>query len=146
MLTIYNFTPFTALIGGMLIGLASSILILGIGKIAGISGIGASAFFPNNTKQKLSWQFVFMMGLFVSTWVYELTAGFFSVAISDNYFLIVMAGLLVGFGTRLGAGCTSGHGVCGLSRLSPRSLVAVLSFMSVGFATVYVAKHLLTIA
>lgn len=146
MLTIYNFTPFTALIGGMLIGLASSMLILGIGKIAGISGIGANAFIININQRKLSWQFVFMMGLFVSVWIYELIAGFFSVAISDNYFLIVMAGLLVGFGTRLGAGCTSGHGVCGLSRLSFRSLVAVFCFMLSGFATVFVTKHILGIA
>lgn len=146
MLEINNFTPLPALIGGMLIGLASSMLILGIGKIAGISGIGASAFITNVTQRKLSWQIVFMLGLFTSAWVYDLIIGFPSVAMTDNYLLIIVAGFLVGFGTRLGSGCTSGHGVCGLSRLSPRSLVAVISFMSAGFATVLIVKHIFGIA
>lgn len=145
MIEIHNFTPLPAWLGGMLIGLASSILILGIGRIAGISGISANAFITDMTERKLSWQMVFMLGLFSSAWVYELIVGFPAVVMTDNYLLIIVAGLLVGFGTRFGSGCTSGHGVCGLSRLSPRSMVAVVIFMTAGFVTVYIAKHLLGI-
>lgn len=145
MIEIHNFTPLPAWLGGMLIGLASSILILGIGRIAGISGIAANAFIIDMKQRKLSWQMIFMLGLFSSAWIYELMLGFPAVVMTDNYLLIIVAGLLVGFGTRFGSGCTSGHGVCGLSRLSPRSMVAVVIFMTAGFVTVYIAKHLLGI-
>lgn len=146
MIEIHNFTPYSALLGGVLIGLASAILILGIGRVAGISGISANAFMSNVSKQQLSWQRIFMLGLFSSAWIYGVFWGGPDVQLSDNYLLLIVAGLLVGFGTRLGSGCTSGHGVCGLSRLSPRSLVATLTFMTAGFVTVYLVKHLLAIA
>ncbi len=133
------FTPYSALIGGALIGLASVLLILGIGRVAGISGIVGGLFSGYRTEQ---WRWYFLVGLLASPWLYQLFAVFPAVQITSDVPVLVVAGLLVGVGTRYATGCTSGHGVCGLSQLSVRSLVATLSFMMVGFITVYVMKHL----
>lgn len=138
-----HFTPWTSLAGGVLLGLASALFILVNGRILGISGIlggliGAKA-------GDASWRLAFLLGLLVAPATLGLLAppGLISPPrIEASYVVVVVAGLLVGYGTRLGSGCTSGHGVCGLSRLSPRSLVATLSFMGAGFATVYVLRHL----
>ena len=133
------FTPYSALIGGALIGLASVLLILGIGRVAGISGIVGGLFSGYRTEQ---WRWYFLVGLLASPWLYQLFAVFPAVQITSDVPVLVVAGLLVGVGTRYATGCTSGHGVCGLSQLSMRSLVATLSFMMAGFITVYVMKHL----
>lgn len=133
------FTPYSALTGGALIGLASVLLILGIGRVAGISGIVGGLFSGYRTEQ---WRWYFLVGLFASPWLYQLFAVFPSVQITSDVPVLLVAGLLVGVGTRFATGCTSGHGVCGLSQLSVRSLVATLSFMMAGFITVYVMKHL----
>ena len=133
------FTPYSALAGGALIGLASALLILGIGRVAGISGIVGGLFSGYRTEQ---WRWCFLAGLLASPWLYQLFAVFPAVQITSDVPVLVVAGLLVGVGTRYATGCTSGHGVCGLSQLSVRSLVATLSFMMVGFITVYVMKHL----
>lgn len=139
-----HFTPWTSLAGGLLLGLASALFILVNGRILGISGIlgGLLGVRPGDA----SWRLAFLLGLLVSPVALGLVAppDLISPArIEASYPVVVVAGLLVGYGTRLGSGCTSGHGVCGLSRLSPRSLVATLSFMAAGFAIVYVIRHLL---
>jgi uncharacterized membrane protein YedE/YeeE len=139
-----HFTPWASLAGGILLGLASALFILFNGRILGISGIlggllGAKSGDAN-------WRLAFLIGMLVAPVTLGLVAPsqfLGPVRIEASYLLVVVAGLLVGYGTRLGSGCTSGHGVCGLSRLSPRSLVATLSFMAAGFATVYVIRHLL---
>ncbi|GHC90158.1 membrane protein [Pseudorhodoferax aquiterrae] len=135
------FTPGAALVGGLLIGLAAAILVLCNGRIAGISGIVGGLLRP--AAGGLSWRLAFLAGLVGAPLVYALVAALPRPQIDAGWGTLVVAGLLVGLGTRYGAGCTSGHGVCGLSRLSPRSLVATLAFMGAGFATVYVVRHLL---
>lgn len=134
------FTPYSALAGGALIGLASAILILGIGRVAGISGIIGGLFSGYHGEQ---WRWYFLAGLLAAPWLYLVFKTLPPTEISSNVPMLVSAGLLVGIGTRYGSGCTSGHGVCGLSSLSIRSLVATLSFMSVGFVTVYIIKHMM---
>ena len=134
------FTPWTALIGGMLIGLAAAMFALFNGRIAGISGVLGGLFKP--TRGDIGWRLAFIGGLVGASLVYRLFAALPAVQIDASYIALVVAGLLVGVGTRYGSGCTSGHGVCGLSRLSPRSLVATLSFMGAGFVTVFVVRHL----
>lgn len=126
------------LIGGILIGLASSIMLLGLGRITGVSGILASAIFlprsPNGT-----WRVTFILGLVYGGLVLKfLEPDYFDYTIDSSIPLILIGGILVGFGTRLGSGCTSGHGVCGLGRLSTRSIVATVVFMSFGIATVFI--------
>lgn len=137
-----NFTPWSALAGGILLGLASAAFILLNGRVLGISGILGGLLIPR--RGDAVWRVAFLLGLLAAPLVASLTVpGLLrapTIAASD--FAIVAAGLLVGFGTRYGSGCTSGHGVCGLSRLSPRSLAATLAFMAAGFATVYVIRHL----
>ncbi|MDO5770235.1 MAG: YeeE/YedE thiosulfate transporter family protein [Psychrobacter sp.] len=127
-----NFTPVSAVMGGAMIGLAAAILIIGIGRILGMSGIIKStiAELPS-----ISWQLAFVIGMALTTWVYSFTIGFPEFVIDQPMWRIVLAGLLVGFGTRLGSGCTSGHGVCGISRLSTRSIAATITFMIGGIAT-----------
>ena len=137
------FTPWTALIGGMLIGLAAAMFALLNGRVAGISGVLGGLFNP--TRGDIGWRVAFVGGLVVAPLVYGLFATLPAVQIDASYVALVVAGLLVGVGTRYGYGCTSGHGVCGLSRLSPRSLVATLSFMGAGFVTVFVVRHLFSI-
>jgi hypothetical protein len=141
-----NFTPWAALGGGLLIGLASLLLLFGTGRIAGIAGIvGAACNAMLGERQARSGQalrWAFIAGLLLSPWVWWLV-GKPPVGTPDVGFgMLVLAGLLVGFGVRMGNGCTSGHGICGLSRLSLRSLVNVLSFMGAGFVTVALLRHL----
>jgi uncharacterized protein len=135
------FTPWPALIGGMLIGLAAAMFALLNGRIAGISGILGGLFKP--ARGDIGWRVAFIGGLLAAPWAYRLFSALPAVQIDADYVALVAAGLLVGVGTRYGSGCTSGHGVCGLSRLSPRSLVATLTFMGAGFAMVFVLRHLL---
>jgi uncharacterized membrane protein YedE/YeeE len=135
------FTPATAFAGGLLIGLAAAILVLCNGRIAGISGILGGLLRP--ATGDIGWRLAFLAGLVGAPLVYALVAALPRPQIDAGWGTLMVAGLLVGLGTRYGAGCTSGHGVCGLSRLSPRSLVATLAFMGAGFATVYVVRHLL---
>lgn len=135
------FTPAPALAGGLLIGLAAAVLIRFAGRIAGISGIVGGLLRP--VAGDRAWRWAFLAGLLVAPWVYALFAGALAPRIDTGWGTLLVAGLLVGIGTRYGAGCTSGHGVCGLSRLSPRSAVATAVFMAAGFATVYVLRHLL---
>ncbi len=137
------FTPWSALAGGMLIGLATALFVLLNGRIAGISGVLGGLLKP--VAGDVLWRAAFVGGLIVAPLVYALFAVVPAVQIDAEYGALVLAGLLVGVGTRYGAGCTSGHGVCGLSRLSPRSLVATLVFMGAGFVTVFVMRHLLNI-
>lgn len=140
-----SFQPATALAGGVLIGVASAILIVMIGRIAGISGILGTLMQRDAWAHHFAWgwRVAFLGGLLTSPLVYQLFAPLPAIELPDNPRLIVLAGLLVGFGTRLGSGCTSGHGVCGLSRLSPRSLAATLTFMFFGALTVFVMRHVL---
>lgn len=135
-----NFTPWSALLGGLLIGLASAMVILLNGRIAGISGILGGLLRP--TKGDLSWRIAFLLGLIVAPLVFSVVAPLPDVQVDADMTALIVAGLLVGIGTRYGSGCTSGHGVCGLSRLSPRSLVATLAFMLAGFATVFIVRHM----
>nr|WP_033427056.1 YeeE/YedE thiosulfate transporter family protein [Psychrobacter lutiphocae] len=137
-----SFTPISALIGGLLIGLAASILIVGIGKIMGMSGILNQAIRQVTKPSKYNWQLVFFLGMAVTTWGYSLLFGFPDIQIEHSYWKIIVAGLLVGFGTRLGSGCTSGHGICGISRLSTRSITATMVFLSTGIVTATVCAAL----
>ncbi|RUT65090.1 YeeE/YedE family protein [Morganella morganii] len=129
------FTPVSAALGGLMIGIAVAVLLLFNGRIAGISGIFANMF----TKQS-GWRIAFIAGLAGAPWVYRLFAGQPDVVIAAGYPLLIAAGLLVGFGTRLGNGCTSGHGICGMARLSKRSFAAVAVFMVSAFLTVWLMK------
>lgn len=133
-----NFTPWSALAGGALIGLSAAIFVMFNGRVAGISGILASVFSPKGAQERL----LFLGGLLIAPLLWLLVAERPEMNFSSNGLLVIAAGLLVGFGSRMGAGCTSGHGVCGLSRLSVRSLVATMSFMAAGFITVYVLRHM----
>ena len=136
-----SFTPWSALLGGALIGLAASILVLFNGRVLGISGLLSGTW--SGAAGDKAWRWMALLGLAAAPWVYRLVGETVPVLQSQPWIWVVVAGLLVGFGTRLGSGCTSGHGVCGLSRLSPRSLVATLMFMASGFLTVFVLRHLL---
>lgn len=135
-----NFTPYSALMGGALLGIAVTVLLLWNGRIAGISGILGGLLQPK--AGDVAWRVVFILGLMASPLVYSLFTALPSIEIEADLPILVLAGLLVGIGTRYGAGCTSGHGVCGLARVSPRSLVATLSFMFAGFITVWLVRHL----
>ncbi len=135
------FTPWSSLAGGMLIGLAAAMLVLLNGRIAGISGVVGGLLRP--LRGDIAWRVAFVLGLVAAPWAYAAYTRLPALRIDASYGSLVLAGLLVGIGTRYGSGCTSGHGVCGLSRLSPRSLVATLVFMAAGFATVFVLRHLL---
>ena len=135
-----HFTPWTSLAGGALIGLAAAMFVLLNGRIAGISGIVAGLLKP--AKGDVAWRAAFVLGLLAAPLIYVLFADAPSLEIDAGFGAIVVAGLLVGIGTRYGSGCTSGHGVCGLSRQSPRSLAATAVFMGVGFLTVFIIRHL----
>lgn len=136
-----SFTPLAALAGGVLIGIAAGMLALLNGRIAGISGILGGLLRP--ARGDIAWRLAFVLGLVGAPLAHALFAALPAPRIDAGYGALILAGLLVGAGTRYGAGCTSGHGVCGLSRLSPRSLVATAAFMGAGFATVFVARHLI---
>ena len=135
------FTPWHAVAGGVAIGLATAIFVLFNGRIAGISGILGSLLVPR--RGDIGWRLAFVIGLLGSPLVYAAFAALPRPQIDAGYGTLVAAGLLVGIGTRYGSGCTSGHGVCGISRLSPRSLAATAAFMLAGFATVFVVRHAL---
>lgn len=135
------FTPWHALAGGVLIGTAAALLVLLNGRIAGISGVLGGLLRP--APGDAAWRLAFVGGLVAAPVLYALLFGAANTTIDASYGALVAGGLLVGVGTRYGSGCTSGHGVCGLSRFSPRSLVATLTFMGAGFATVFVLRHLL---
>ena len=137
-----SFTPFSALIGGILIGLSSALLLWTIGRVAGISGIVGGLLRP--AAFDLPWRFAFVIGLIAAPLLYRAAGGTTPViAVTPSLALAILGGLLVGYGTRLGSGCTSGHGVCGLARLSPRSLVATITFLLVALVTVFVTRHVL---
>lgn len=136
-----HFTPWASLAGGILLGLASALFILVNGRILGISGIVGGLLRP--VKGDTGWRLAFLAGMLAAPLLYFVVAGPTAPRIDAGWATVVIAGLLVGVGTRYGSGCTSGHGVCGLSRLSPRSLVATLAFMGAGFVTVYLARHAL---
>ena len=137
-----NFTPWTALAGGLLIGLAAAAFVLLTGRIAGISGVLGGLLRP--VRGDLAWRGAFLAGLVAAPVLYGLFAALPEVTVVASTETLIAAGLLVGVGTRYGSGCTSGHGVCGISRGSPRSLAATAAFMFAGFVTVYVVRHLLT--
>ena len=136
-----HFTPWASLAGGIAIGVAASLLVLLNGRVAGVSGIIGGLLTP--TRGDIAWRVLFIAGLFAAPTVYQLVRQFPVPTIEASHAVVALAGLLVGVGTRYGSGCTSGHGVCGLARLSPRSLVATLSFMIAGIATVFVVRHLI---
>jgi len=138
-----EFTPLASLIGGGLIGLAASMLMILLGHIAGISGITEETLPPWPEGEDNRWRLGFVMGLIISPIVYLIGAGHLPVSnVTASGPVLLAAGLLVGLGTSFGRGCTSGHGVCGLARLSRRSIVAVSIFLSVGMATVFISRHL----
>ena len=136
-----HFTPWAALAGGVLLGLASALFVLLNGRILGISGIVGGLLRPR--AGDLGWRLAFVLGMLVAPGLYWLVVGPTQPRIDANWGMVVIAGLLVGVGTRYGSGCTSGHGVCGLSRMSPRSLVATMAFMGAGFVTVFLIRHAL---
>ena len=135
------FAPWPALIGGALIGLSAAMLILLNGRIAGISGIVGGLLKP--VRGDVGWRLAFVAGLTLAAALFATVAAVPPVHIDAGYGALIAGGVLVGIGTRYAAGCTSGHGVCGLSRLSPRSLAATVAFIGAGFITVFVARHLL---
>jgi uncharacterized membrane protein YedE/YeeE len=136
-----TFTPVSAAFGGALIGLSAALLWIANGRIAGISGIlGGLVSAP---KSDLDWRLAFLAGLVAAPLLYTLVAAAPAIALQAGPLTLIAGGLLVGFGTRLGGGCTSGHGVCGLARLSPRSLIATGLFMASAAATVFLTRHLL---
>lgn len=137
-----NFTPVSALLGGLMIGASAALFLVLNGRIAGISGILGGLLHP--ARNELGWRLAFLAGLFVAPLVYIAFGGTLPpVELDASLPLLIVAGLIVGFGTRLGAGCTSGHGVCGIGRGSPRSLAATAVFMVTAIATVFVTRHLL---
>jgi hypothetical protein len=136
-----HFTPWAALTGGLLLGLASALFILVNGRILGISGIVGGLLRP--VRGDVGWRLAFLAGMLAAPVLYALVTVPVAPRVDASWPVVIIAGLLVGAGTRYGSGCTSGHGVCGLSRLSPRSLVATLAFMGAGFVTVFVVRHLL---
>jgi len=130
------------LLGGVFIGLASSFLLWSLGQITGISGITSNALLKRPNRESL-WRYFFLFGLLIGGLsLFTFYPEYFKYSYQSNYYVLILGGLLVGFGTRLGRGCTSGHGVCGLPRFSPRSLVATLTFIISGMLTVYLMRVL----
>ena len=139
-----NFTPVSALIGGLLIGTSAALFLILNGRIAGISGILGGLLQPDGSDVR--WRLAFLAGLFIAPLLYVAFGGVLPhVSLDAPLWLLVVAGLVVGFGTRLGAGCTSGHGVCGIGRGSPRSLAATAVFMTTAIITVFITRHILGI-
>ena len=139
-----HFTPWMSLGGGVLLGISAALFILVNGRVLGISGIVGGLLTPK--KGDVGWRLAFLLGLAVSPLIFRMLMPSDMVQaprVDAGYGAVVLAGLLVGLGTRYGSGCTSGHGVCGLSRMSPRSLLATITFMAFGFLTVFVVRHLL---
>jgi uncharacterized protein len=137
-----HFTLFQSLAGGLLIGLAAGALVLGMGRILGAAGIVGGIVDPR--PGDVGWRASLILGLLLAPTVLSLFMTVKAPAIESSWPVLIVAGLLVGFGTRLGSGCTSGHGICGVSRLSPRSIAATALFMASGFATVFIVRHVLT--
>jgi uncharacterized membrane protein YedE/YeeE len=139
-----EFTPGISSAGGLLIGIAAALLLLGLGRIAGVSGILGNAMLGRAAPNP--WRWAFLLGLPIGAAIVATVSGTAGtpLVIRTEPLVLVVAGLLVGFGTQLGSGCTSGHGVCGIARGSKRSIVATLVFMGGGFATVFVVRHLWT--
>ena len=136
-----HFTPWNSLAGGVLIGIATALFLLFNGRVAGISGILGGLLRP--MAGDIGWRMAFVLGLVGAPIIYSLATPLPAVHVDATMTTLVVAGLLVGVGTRYGSGCTSGHGVCGLSRLSLRSMVATASFMLAGFVTVFIVRHLI---
>jgi uncharacterized membrane protein YedE/YeeE len=136
-----HFTPLASLGGGILIGLAAALLLLANGRIAGISGIAGGLLRP--ARGDVGWRLAFLLGLVAAPLPWLAAGAMPPAQIDHTPALLTVAGLLVGIGTRFGSGCTSGHGVCGISRLSPRSLAATGCFMLAGFAMVFVMRHII---
>ena len=136
-----HFTPWASLSGGILIGLATALLLLANGRVAGVSGILGGLLRP--ARGDVAWRVAFVLGLFVAPIVWLAMRAMPPAQIDHSPALLALGGLLVGVGTRFGSGCTSGHGVCGIARLSPRSLLATACFMAAGFVTVFVVRHVL---
>ena len=137
-----HFTPVSALLGGVMIGFAASALLLLNGRIAGISGILGGSL--EGSKDDLLWRIFFLTGLVVGPWLVTAVRGRFpEIVMQAPLLILVVAGVLVGFGTRLGKGCTSGHGVCGVARASPRSIVATVVFFLAAAITVFITHHVL---
>lgn len=137
-----NFTPFSAFAGGTLIGISVTLLLLFNGRIGGISGImNGLLFAPKNDH---TWRLIFLIGLVLGAFIFQqLVPEFNGPRQNFPLMLLVLGGFLIGFGTRMSGGCTSGHGICGIANLSIRSLFATLTFMAAGFVTVYVIRHIL---
>ncbi len=135
-----NFTPVPALIGGIMIGLSGLILLITNGKTAGISGILANLFTNSDDR---TWSLAFIFGLIIGGLIWNIHGNTVPAMPMENLTYIIIGGLLVGFGTRLGGGCTSGHGICGLARLSPRSIAATCIFMAAAAVTVYIIRHVI---
>jgi uncharacterized protein len=140
-LDLTHFTPLASLAGGLLIGVAAALFVLGNGRVAGISGIVGGLL--DAVRGERAWRVAFIAGLAAAPWLWRLVAPLPPRVIEASPVTLIVAGLLVGVGTRYASGCTSGHGVCGLSRGSLRSLVATGAFMAAGFVTVFVARHLI---
>jgi uncharacterized membrane protein YedE/YeeE len=136
-----HFTPWASLAGGILIGLATALLLLANGRVAGISGILGGLLRP--TRGDIAWRVTFILGLFAAPLAWLAMRAMPPAQIDHSPALLAVGGLLVGIGTRFGNGCTSGHGVCGIARLSPRSLLATACFMAAGFVTVFIVRHVL---
>lgn len=137
-----SFTPIPSLLGGLILGIAAALYVLLHGRILGISGIVSGILRPKADDR--AWRYVFILGLLTTPILAAFLFGLRPIIQVDaDWFAVLIAGVLVGFGSDYGSGCTSGHGICGLSRLSPRSLLATLAFMGAGFITVYVLRHLL---
>jgi uncharacterized membrane protein YedE/YeeE len=136
-----HFTPWDALAGGILIGLATALLLVANGRVAGISGILGGLLRP--ARGDIAWRLCFVLGLFLAPLVWLTMRAMPPAQIDHSPTMLALGGLLVGIGTRFGSGCTSGHGVCGIARLSPRSLLATACFMVAGFVTVFVVRHVL---
>jgi uncharacterized membrane protein YedE/YeeE len=137
-----SFTPIPSLLGGIILGVAAALYVLLHGRILGISGIVSGLLHPKLADS--AWRVSLVLGLISAPFLVALFFGIIPVVeIDSGWLAIVIAGLLVGFGAQYGSGCTSGHGICGLSRLSPRSLVATLAFMSAGFVMVFIIRHMI---
>ncbi len=136
-----HFTPWASLAGGILIGLATALLLLANGRVAGISGILGGLLRPS--RGDIAWRVTFILGLFVAPLAWLTMGAMPPAQIDHSPALLAVGGLLVGIGTRFGSGCTSGHGVCGVARLSPRSLLATACFLAAGFVTVFIVRHVL---
>ena len=134
-----SFTPWSALAGGVLIGIAAALLLLVTGRIAGVSGIVGGLLRP--TPGDIGWRIAFVVGMLLAPLVFIAASALPPLQIAAGYPMLIAGGLLVGLGTRYGSGCTSGHGVCGVARASPRSIAATLAFMLAGFVTVYLVRH-----